>query len=120
MIAMTGTTFFYLCCGGFGYAAFGEDTPGNLLAGFGLFSGRYYWLINVANVCIVIHLVGSYQVFSQTFFANIEKSIAEKWPNIQFTHITPTYNFHGFQLSKSTSRGFVSEQPMSYQQPLLQ
>ncbi|XP_034889215.1 probable amino acid permease 7 isoform X1 [Populus alba] len=89
MIAMIGTTFFYLCCGGFGYAAFGEDTPGNLLAGFGLFSGRYYWLINIANACIVIHLVGSYQVFSQTFFANIEKSIAEKWPNIQFTHINP-------------------------------
>jgi len=68
MIAMTGTTFFYLCCGGFGYAAFGEDTPGNLLAGFGLFSGRYYWLINIANACIVIHLVGSYQVLLENIF----------------------------------------------------
>ncbi|KAL0443217.1 UNVERIFIED_CONTAM: putative amino acid permease 7 [Sesamum latifolium] len=27
------TTFFYLCCGGLGYAAFGNSTPGNLLTG---------------------------------------------------------------------------------------
>lgn len=60
-IATIGTTFFYLFCGGFGYAAFGENTPGNLLTGFRC-SGRYYSLVNIANACIVIHLVGSYQV----------------------------------------------------------
>lgn len=59
-IAVVVTTFFYLCCGGFGYAAFGENTPGNLLTGFGFYEP--YWLIDLANACIVLHLVGGYQV----------------------------------------------------------
>ncbi|CAL5392371.1 unnamed protein product [Camellia sinensis] len=33
MSAIFITTFFYLCCGCFGYAAFGDKTPGNLLSG---------------------------------------------------------------------------------------
>ena len=59
--ALVVTTFFYLCCGGFGYAAFGEDTPGNLLTGFGFYEP--YWLVDFANACVVLHLVGGYQVF---------------------------------------------------------
>lgn len=54
------TTFFYLCCGGFGYAAFGNSTPGNLLTGFGFYEP--YWLVDFANACVVLHLVGGYQV----------------------------------------------------------
>ncbi|CAK7339351.1 unnamed protein product [Dovyalis caffra] len=79
------TTFLYLSCGGFGYAAFGEKTPGNFLTGFG-FSDETYWLINFANACIVIHLAGAYQVFSQALFANIEKWIAESHPNSGFVN----------------------------------
>lgn len=60
MVAVFITTFFYLCCGCFGYAAFGDETPGNLLTGFGFYEP--YWLIDFANICIVIHLVGGYQV----------------------------------------------------------
>jgi hypothetical protein len=60
MISIFITTFFYLCCGCFGYAAFGNDTPGNLLTGFGFFEP--YWLIDLANACVVLHLVGGYQV----------------------------------------------------------
>lgn len=60
VISVAITTFFYLCCGSAGYAAFGNDTPGNLLTGFG--SSKLYWLLDFANVCIVVHLVGSYQV----------------------------------------------------------
>ncbi|ESR65974.1 hypothetical protein CICLE_v10008202mg [Citrus x clementina] len=59
MISIFITTFFYLCCGCFGYAAFGNDTPGNLLTGFGFYEP--YWLIDFANACIVLHLVGGYQ-----------------------------------------------------------
>lgn len=55
------TTFFYLCCGGFGYAAFGNSTPGNFLTGFGFYEP--YWLIDFANACVVLHLIGAYQVF---------------------------------------------------------
>jgi hypothetical protein len=54
------TTFFYLCCGCFGYAAFGSDSPGNLLTGFGFYEP--YWLIDFANACIILHLLGGYQV----------------------------------------------------------
>lgn len=53
-------TFFYLCCGGLGYAAFGNSTPGNLLTGFGFYEP--YWLVNFANACVILHLVGGYQV----------------------------------------------------------
>lgn len=60
MAAIFITTFFYLCCGCFGYAAFGNDAPGNLLTGFGFYEP--YWLIDFANACIVVHLVGGYQV----------------------------------------------------------
>lgn len=71
------TAFFYLCCGGFGYGAFGNSTPGNLLTGFGFYEP--YWLVNFANACVVLHLVGGYQVFSQPLFA-----IVERWITIQF------------------------------------
>jgi len=60
MISILVTTFFYLCCGCFGYAAFGSDAPGNLLTGFGFYEP--YWLIDFANACIILHLLGGYQV----------------------------------------------------------
>ncbi|KAI3921725.1 hypothetical protein MKX01_005414 [Papaver californicum] len=82
------TTFFYLCCGCFGYAAFGNQTPGNLLTGFGFYEP--YWLIDFANVCIIVHLVGGYQVYSQPVFAFMEGWLAEKYPNGGF--INKSYN----------------------------
>ncbi|KAK9666541.1 hypothetical protein RND81_14G192200 [Saponaria officinalis] len=54
------TTFFYMLCGVVGYAAFGNTAPGNFLNGFGFYEP--YWLVAFANVCIVVHLVGAYQV----------------------------------------------------------
>ncbi|XVF70971.1 hypothetical protein PTKIN_Ptkin11bG0205000 [Pterospermum kingtungense] len=82
LIAICVTTFFYLCCGGLGYAAFGDDTPGNLLTGFGFYEP--YWLIDLANACIVLHLVGGYQVYCQPLFANVEKWILENFPDSGF------------------------------------
>ncbi|XP_043700853.1 probable amino acid permease 7 isoform X2 [Telopea speciosissima] len=84
MTAVLITTFFYLCCGCFGYAAFGDQTPGNLLTGFGFYEP--YWLIDFANACIVLHLVGGYQVYSQPVFAVVEKWCAEKFPNNGFVN----------------------------------
>ncbi|KAK4420615.1 putative amino acid permease 7 [Sesamum alatum] len=84
VVAVCITTFFYLCCGGFGYAAFGNSTPGNLLTGFGFYEP--YWLINFANACVVLHLVGGYQVFSQPLYANIEKFLAKTFPDSRFVH----------------------------------
>lgn len=60
VISVSITTLFYLSCGCFGYAAFGDVTPGNLLTGFGFYEP--YWLIDFANACIVLHLVGGFQV----------------------------------------------------------
>ncbi|KAK4439645.1 putative amino acid permease 7 [Sesamum alatum] len=78
------TTFFYLCCGGLGYAAFGNSTPGNLLTGFGFYEP--YWLIDFANACVVLHLIGGYQVFTQPLYASIEQWFAEKFPNNKYVH----------------------------------
>ncbi|XP_057249784.1 probable amino acid permease 7 isoform X2 [Beta vulgaris subsp. vulgaris] len=84
MAAVLITTFFYLSCGCFGYAAFGNDTPGNILTGFGFYEP--YWLIDFANACIVVHLVGGYQVYSQPVFAFVEGWAAKKFPNSSFVN----------------------------------
>lgn len=62
ILSITVTTVFYLLCGCMGYAAFGDYSPGNLLTGFGFYNP--YWLLDIANLAIVIHLVGAYQVES--------------------------------------------------------
>ncbi|KAL8256506.1 hypothetical protein R6Q59_031573 [Mikania micrantha] len=81
-IAVFTTTVFYLLCGGFGYAAFGDLTPGNLLTGFGFYEP--YWLVDFGNACIALHLVGGYQIYSQTLFAIVERWYAEKYPESAF------------------------------------
>uniref|UniRef100_A0A7N0TPM3 Amino acid transporter transmembrane domain-containing protein n=1 Tax=Kalanchoe fedtschenkoi TaxID=63787 RepID=A0A7N0TPM3_KALFE len=73
------TTVFYMLCGCSAYAAFGIMTPGNLLTGFGYFNP--YWVLDIANIAIVVHLVGAYQVYVQPFFAFIEKRAANSFPN---------------------------------------
>ncbi|KAI3675734.1 hypothetical protein L1987_85326 [Smallanthus sonchifolius] len=82
--AITITTLFYLCCGSFGYAAFGNNTPGNLLTGFGFYEP--YWLVDLANACVILHLVGGYQVFSQPVFANVETWFSERYPESHFVN----------------------------------
>ncbi|XP_072973021.1 probable amino acid permease 7 isoform X1 [Typha angustifolia] len=91
MISIFITTFFYLCCGCFGYAAFGNDTPGNLLTGFGFYEP--YWLIDFANACVVVHLVGGYQVYSQPVFSFVDRWSSDKFPNNGFVN-----NFYTIKL----------------------
>ncbi|KAD3067258.1 hypothetical protein R6Q59_018677 [Mikania micrantha] len=78
------TTLFYLCCGSFGYAAFGNNTPGNLLTGFGFYEP--FWLVDLANACVILHLVGGYQVFSQPVFALVETWFSERYPDNHFVN----------------------------------
>ncbi|KAH0897106.1 hypothetical protein HID58_046674, partial [Brassica napus] len=59
LVGVSTTTFFYMLCGCVGYAAFGNNAPGNFLTGFGFYEP--FWLIDFANVCIAVHLVGAYQ-----------------------------------------------------------
>ncbi|XP_073221179.1 probable amino acid permease 7 isoform X2 [Cicer arietinum] len=91
MIAILITTFFYLCCASFGYAAFGNQTPGNLLTGFGFYEP--YWLIDFANACIVLHLVGGYQIYSQPIYSAADRWCSRKYPNSGFVN-----NFYQMKL----------------------
>lgn len=91
VVAILVTTFFYLGCGGFGYAAFGKDTPGNLLTGFGFYEP--YWLVDFANVCVIIHLIGGYQLYSQPIFAFVERWLTKKFPESKLLN-----NFHDLKL----------------------
>ncbi|XP_047316682.1 amino acid permease 4-like isoform X2 [Impatiens glandulifera] len=78
LISTVVTTGFYMLCGCMGYAAFGDQTPGNLLTDSGF--GKPIWLVDIANIGIIIHIVGGYQVFVQPLFAFVEKWILTKWP----------------------------------------
>ncbi|KAI7731358.1 hypothetical protein M8C21_021655 [Ambrosia artemisiifolia] len=82
------TTTFYMLCGCMGYAAFGDEAPGNLLTGFGFYDP--YWLLDIANIAIVVHLVGAYQVYCQPLFAFIEKWSAKRWSTSDF--VTAEYD----------------------------
>ncbi|KAL5558630.1 hypothetical protein UlMin_034841 [Ulmus minor] len=82
IIGVSVMTTFFLMCSCFGYAAFGNHTPGNLLAGFGY--QEVSWVIDMANLFIVIHLVGAYQVLAQPVFRVIETWATKKWPKSDF------------------------------------
>ncbi|EEC81839.1 hypothetical protein OsI_25597 [Oryza sativa Indica Group] len=79
MVSVATTTVFYMLCGCMGYAAFGDRSPDNLLTGFGFYEP--FWLLDVANAAIVVHLVGAYQVFVQPIFAFVERWAAARWPD---------------------------------------
>ncbi|CAK7344763.1 unnamed protein product [Dovyalis caffra] len=70
LYAIGGTALFYTSLGCMGYVAFGADVPGNFLTGF----YKPLWLVDIANLAVIIHLIVGYQVFAQTIFA-----INEKW-----------------------------------------
>ncbi|CAI9260965.1 unnamed protein product [Lactuca saligna] len=82
LVGVMTTTMFYMLCGCLGYAAFGNDAPGNFLTGFGFYEP--FWLIDFANICIAVHLIGAYQVFCQPIFGFVENKCAEKWPESRF------------------------------------
>lgn len=95
-ISITVTTIFYMLCGCIGYAGFGDEAPGNLLTGFDFFNP--YWLIDIANAALVLHLVGAYQVYVQPVFAFVEKETAKRWPKSKLEYKIPILGFH-FNLS---------------------
>ncbi|KAJ3671633.1 hypothetical protein LUZ60_007712 [Juncus effusus] len=95
LVSVVVTTLFYMLCGCFGYAAFGDAAPGNLLTGFGFYNP--FWLLNIANAAIVIHLIGAYQVYCQPLFAFIEKRAITTWPDSKF--ITKEFSVGPLKLS---------------------
>ncbi|THG03190.1 hypothetical protein TEA_003572 [Camellia sinensis var. sinensis] len=82
LIGISVSTMFYMSCGLVGYAAFGNHAPGNFLTGFGFYEP--FWLVDIANVCIIVHLVGAYQVFCQPIFGFVESWSSKRWPQSGF------------------------------------
>lgn len=102
VISVAVTTVFYMLCGCFGYAAFGNLSPGNLLTGFGFFDP--YWLLDIANAAIVIHLVGAYQVYCQPLFAFVEKTALDRFPSTKFMTKEMTVPVPGFPVKVTPFR----------------
>ncbi|KAJ1703289.1 hypothetical protein LUZ63_003068 [Rhynchospora breviuscula] len=94
------TTIFYVSIGCIGYAAFGNDAPGNLLTGF----YEPFWLVDLGNIAVVIHLVGAYQVYCQPIYAKYETWLSNKWPESPFFH--KVYKLP-FPFSKGKSLNFT-------------
>ncbi|KAJ1703878.1 hypothetical protein LUZ63_003657 [Rhynchospora breviuscula] len=105
IISVAVTTVVYMLCGCMGYAAFGDAALGNLLIGFGFYNP--FWLLDIANAAIVIHLVGAYQVYFYPLFAFVEKWALQTWPKSQFITkeitiplgSTKSYNLNLFRLT---------------------
>ncbi|KAG9132541.1 hypothetical protein Leryth_008463 [Lithospermum erythrorhizon] len=94
LIAISISTVFYMLCGVLGYAAFGNAAPGNLLTGF---KGPI-WLVDFANLCVAIHIVGAYQVYVQPLYGFVEDWSSKKWPNSKFINGNGTSWFNPFRL----------------------
>ncbi|KAJ0085492.1 hypothetical protein Patl1_07894 [Pistacia atlantica] len=80
LYAIGATTLFYISLGCMGYAAYGNDVPGNVLAGF----YNIFYLVDIASLAVIIHLIGAYQVYSQPIFAIHEKWIVTRRPTSFF------------------------------------
>jgi amino acid permease len=65
-IGVFAMTCIFLLCACSGYGAFGKDTPGSILMGSGF--KEPFWLIDLANVFLIVHLVGAYQVSYYIYF----------------------------------------------------
>ncbi|XP_020964036.1 amino acid permease 3-like [Arachis ipaensis] len=98
-LSIATTTTFYVLCGCIGYGAFGNSTPGNLLTAF----DKPFWLVDIANLALIIQLVGAYQVYSQPLFAFVEERTTKKWEIIGKEYkvqipFLPSYNLNIFRI----------------------
>lgn len=83
MLGVSTMTTLFMMCGCLGYAAFGEHAPENLLTGFA-YDREAFWVMDLANLFIVVHLVGAYQLFSQPVFRVVEVWASKKWSESGF------------------------------------
>ncbi|KAG1328181.1 putative Amino acid permease 8 [Cocos nucifera] len=80
------TAALYISFGCIGYAALGNGSPGNILTGF----YEPFWLVDMGNIAVLIHLIGAYQVYGQPIYAKYEEWLAKKWPELAFFHTVYT------------------------------
>ncbi|XP_054790060.1 amino acid permease 2-like [Prosopis cineraria] len=96
-ISTAATTIFCMLCGCMGYAAFGDNSPPNLLTDLAF--SNPFWLLDIANAAIAVHLIGAHQVFSQPIFAFIDKQASQRFPrskllNKEFKVPSPILGFN--------------------------
>lgn len=58
-----------------GYWAFGQTVGDNVL----ITLGKPRWLIAMANLMVVVHVIGSYQIYAMPVFDMIETVLVKKW-----------------------------------------
>ncbi|PNY13118.1 amino acid permease 8-like protein [Trifolium pratense] len=80
IIGVSTMTMIFLLCSCLGYAAFGDQTPGNIFAAF----YEPYWIVALGDAFIIIHMIGAYQVMGQPFFRVVEMGANIMWPNSNF------------------------------------
>lgn len=68
-------TGFYLAVAVTGYMAYGNEVQGNILNSF----SAPAWLVDMANIMVIIHLLPAYQVWSQPFFFYVESNQVKWW-----------------------------------------
>ncbi|KAK7384963.1 hypothetical protein VNO78_30666 [Psophocarpus tetragonolobus] len=83
-ISVSTMVVFFLICGSSGYAAFSSETPGNILLSSGF--KEPFWLIDLANFCIMVHLVGAYQVVAQPIYYAVEIWTGQRWTSSTFVN----------------------------------
>ncbi|PSC76661.1 amino acid permease 4-like [Micractinium conductrix] len=74
-------TAFYMAVACAGYAALGDATPTNILSGFTPAQAPY-WVTNLANCMVLLHMLPAYQVFSLPFLCFVEAQLEgwQRWP----------------------------------------
>ncbi|KAK9096232.1 hypothetical protein Sjap_021729 [Stephania japonica] len=93
-------TLLYMLCGCLGYAAFGNESPVNIITDLSFH--HPFWLLNIANAAIVVETIGTYQVYCQPLFAFIEKWTAKRWPQSKLITKTiklPNKGSHPYKLN---------------------
>ncbi|OIW14578.1 hypothetical protein TanjilG_32920 [Lupinus angustifolius] len=101
-LGITTMTILFLLCGGLGYAAFGDDTPGNILTGFGFYEP--FWLVALGNVFIVIHIVGAYQLMAQPLFRVVEMGANVMWSHSDFIKKDHSFKLGSLKFSFNSFR----------------
>lgn len=69
---------FYMAVSVTGYMALGNNVPGDILTGF---TGPM-WVVNTANIFVLIHMLSAYQVFSQPVFHELEQVMTKHVPGV--------------------------------------
>ncbi|CAJ1968123.1 unnamed protein product [Sphenostylis stenocarpa] len=85
-----------------GYAAFGFHTPGSILMSSGFKDP--FWLVDLANAFIVVHLVGAYQIITQPIFGVVETWAKQRWPESKFVRKEYTINIGKMKFSLNLCR----------------